>query len=229
MLKGDMGILDYIYPKRCVGCRRVGGYICQSCALALAPPPAICPGCARPSLGGWVHPRCISHSPLTRLIVGLPYRGHVQSCLKSVKYHYQWDRIRTLFALWRERVADYQLPDFAAGHWVVVAVPMWSAKERRRGFNQASLLARELARHYKVPNLAVLRRRRETTPMYGLSKGERKTNVADAFELRPGVGSLRGSHILLVDDVWTTGATLRSCAQVLKQRGAVVWGVALSR
>ncbi len=98
----------------------------------------------------------------------------------------------------------------------VVPVPLHRARLARRGFNQAELMARAVAGRIGAPISVKLRAVRRTRDQVELSAGERRENVAGAFEAR---GSLAG-RILLVDDVFTTGATLSECAGVLRRAGA---------
>lgn len=220
----SVSIVDLFFPKMCVGCHKEGQYICNECVQKLVKPEQICPICCNPSLDGWTHPRCKSIGGMERLIVGLPYRGLVQDCLKKVKYKSAWEIIYFLFRL---QNLDIRLQDC-----VVTSVPMWSKKETNRGFNQAEILSKLVAEKNKVMNLVLIERVRETKPMYGLTKMERKDNIEGAFEISKKL--LAKSHwqnrVILVDDVWTTGASMSECAKILKRAGAKeVWGVTLAR
>ena len=106
----------------------------------------------------------------------------------------------------------------------VVPVPLHWSRRRQRGFNQAS----DLARHLGLPAMRLLRRTRPTATQTGLSAARRHGNVRGAFAVRRGLEGLVGREgrdrleglvVVLVDDVCTTGATLNSCARVLKQAG----------
>jgi competence protein ComFC len=156
---------------------------------------------------------------MDRLLVGLSYRGMVQQCLKKVKYKSAWDILSFLYSLTRFG---------ELGACVITSVPMWAQKERERGFNQAEILAQMIAKNYKVRNLVMLKRTRETKPMYGLKKGERLDNIHGVFEFVDQTKDIQ--RVILVDDVWTTGATMRECTRILKRAGiAKVWGVALAK
>jgi ComF family protein len=102
----------------------------------------------------------------------------------------------------------------------VIPVPLHFLKRHARGFNQSELLARELtARVGRSLQLNALIRRRWTRAQAGLGKEKRKGNVKNAFMVKCSE-VVQGRHVLLVDDVCTTGATLESCAQALKDAGA---------
>ncbi len=229
----NMNILDIVFPKVCVGCKREGKYICDKCQGKLVVPEQICPTCCKPSLDGWTHPRCCRWSGMERLIVGLPYRGMVQQCLKKVKYKSAWEIIKFLYGL-----CVFE----GIGDGMITSVPMWRAKERMRGFNQAEIIGKLLATSYKVPYLVMLERVRKTKPMFGLTRKKRKENIEGAFLINPKFeilnpqqipilkSEIRNKIIVLVDDVWTTGATMRECARVLKRGGVQeVWGITLAR
>jgi ComF family protein len=109
---------------------------------------------------------------------------------------------------------------------VVIPVPTSTARERERGYNQAALLARGFAaRTGRVAREDVLRRVRATTTQTALHPGERRANVARAFAAH-GAAELHGEHVILVDDVWTTGATALSCVEALVEAGTRAVSVA---
>ena len=100
----------------------------------------------------------------------------------------------------------------------IVPVPLHRTRKRERGFNQAEVLAKELAELARIPlDRDSLRRTRFTLPQTGLSPSARRKNVRGAFDVRG--SQLRGHTVLLVDDVMTTGATVNACARSLKQSG----------
>jgi len=101
----------------------------------------------------------------------------------------------------------------------VIAMPMHWRKQWERGFNQAHLLAQPVAKRYGLKLSSNLGRRRYTKSQAGLTEAERRENLKDSFCIRK-PEQLRGKRVLLVDDVFTTGATLRSAAAILKTAGA---------
>jgi ComF family protein len=102
---------------------------------------------------------------------------------------------------------------------VVVPMPLHWKRRWHRGFNQAALLAREVARRYGVPVSQVVRRSRATPSQAGLTHAKRRANVRGAFKVKRGA-RLNGLRVLLIDDVLTTGATAAACARELKRAGA---------
>ena len=104
-------------------------------------------------------------------------------------------------------------------HDLVFPVPMYAAKQRKRGYNQAELIARELSKNLNLICASeILVRTRKTTPMKELNDEERRKNVERAFLVKENV--VKYKKILLVDDIYTTGATIDSCAKILYQKGA---------
>lgn len=219
-----MGIEDILFPKKCYGCGVSGSYLCNKCKSGLNRPEEICPECEKPSVGGWVHGRCRRAHCVDRLVSVFEYRGIVQKMLKDVKFRSSWKVMKDLAVVMVEGVGEIQkeLHDFS-----VVSVPMWEPKERKRGFNQAEILAEKLTEKNQLKYEKLLGRNRETKSQYGLSLKERRKNITGSFELR---GRVKRNKYIIVDDVWTTGSTIRECAKVLKRNGAKeVWGLVLAR
>jgi ComF family protein len=112
--------------------------------------------------------------------------------------------------------------DVTAERSALVPVPLAADRERERGYNQSALLARALAPHWNTPVWEdVLQRTRATGTQTRLTPEERRRNVSGAFAARADAGPrLRGAHVVLVDDIITTGATLAACANALFAGGA---------
>jgi ComF family protein len=147
--------------------------------------------------------------------------GAHDGTLRRIVHGFKFGRCATLAiplgGLLRDRHAA-----ILAGVDFVVPVPLHASRRRRRGFDQAV----ELARRLGPPLLCALRRRRRTLPQATLGAHVRSANVAGAFApsarlwLPAGRRALKGARVVLVDDVWTTGATLSACAEVLIGAGA---------
>lgn len=115
--------------------------------------------------------------------------------------------------------------DFCFKNALVIPVPLHPRRERWRGFNQAELIARELADYFNLDmSVGGLIRIKHRKPQTKLNKQDRKNNIKNCFAWR--LGGLSGKKIILVDDVATTGSTLNECARVLKKNGAgEIWGL----
>ena len=225
-------LLDLVYPPHCVACGRMGAWLCAPC-LATYPAfrPPLCPRCGRPRVREGLCPRCRAD---------LRAGGGVEASLsgvRSVGLHVSPLR-EAVQALKYEgvRVLAEPLADVLGEVWkraplpvtAVVPVPLHPRRVRLRGYNQAVLLARAFAPRV---GLALhedwVARSRDTRSQVGLSRDERWANVSGAFRCS---GDVAGHAVLLLDDVLTTGATLRACADALRMAGAVgVWALTLTR
>jgi ComF family protein len=180
---------------------------------ALTPPPT--PTVLTPSLCG----ACRIEPPgWDWARAGAQYEGVVRDAIHALKFRGKRALARPLAQLIGE-----QWPPLARDVAALVPVPLGRPRERERGFNQAALLAERLA-----PGLGVavrprwLARLRDTQPQSDLGAAERRANVRGAFEARPEVA---GRHVVVVDDVLTTGATVAECARALRAAGAARIGV----
>jgi len=143
-------------------------------------------------------------------------RGVVRFIVLQFKYNRQL-QLRHPIAEWLEEAMND--PRLSSRHFdLVVPVPLHPTRLRERGFNQAELLAKILAQK-KIPLGCALERIRYTTTQTAFDRVERMENLRGAFRLRKKIG-VRGLHVLLVDDILTTGSTLSECARVLREAGA---------
>jgi competence protein ComFC len=145
------------------------------------------------------------------------YEGWIAETLSRFKYHGASHLAVPLGNL----MADCQDPDlFWSAMDILIPVPLHPDRLRQRGFNQSLLLARQISRRHSIPvDFLALERIRMTAPQVELSGAERKKNLHGAFRVRK-KENIRQKNILLVDDVFTTGTTVRECSKVLLQAGA---------
>ncbi len=219
-------LLDLLFPPRCAGCRRPGSWLCSSCLeqVERVGGPA-CPRCGRPSRWAELCSACRAGTwALYQARAPFFFEGVVQQAVHEFKYRGR----RVLAEPLGELLADY-LNSLSWPAAAIVAVPLHRERQRARGYNQSALLARALAGRVGRPLLEDgLVRWRNTLPQVGLDGAARRENVRDAFrweEKQP-----PPAHVLLVDDVYTTGATMEACAMALRQAGALeVRGLALAR
>lgn len=221
----DISPLDLLFPRTCLGCGKAGVYFCPDCASKIKfVQRQICPVCGRTATGGQTHPYCRSHYGLDGLISIFAYQNIVQEAIKALKYRFVSDLAEALMEV---AARDFE-PFFDEG--IVIPVPLSSQRQNWRGFNQAEFLGKIFARKNNLGfNHRVVERVINNPPQVGLRLEKRKENVEDVFRVVDR-RLIRGKILIIFDDVWTTGATLTSCGQVLKKEGAEkVWGVTLAR
>ena len=221
---------DLLLPPACLLCdaRLPVGHpaaeFCPTCAAGIpARPTACCRVCAEPlsAPGPDLCAACRQQPPpFARVHTVAPYAGTLQDAVQRFKYRSQLVLERPLGTLLATAVAHGGArPD------LIVPVPLHRDRLRERSYNQALQLARQVGRRLAVPVApAVLCRTRATTPQQGLDAVARRGNLRGAFAVTGAVSSRR---ILLIDDVMTTGTTVRECAEVLRRAGAASVEVAV--
>lgn len=206
--------LDLAFPAVCSGCGREGQPLCATCLPALDARLAL-PGGTPIGLAADLP------APLLQLEWCAPFAGPVRDALHDLKYAGERRLAEPLGAAVARRWARV-----GTGAEVVVPVPVHAERERRRGYDQAALVAAVAARDLRLPYARALERGRATIAQFELGREEREANVAGAFRLRAtdragaDAAAVAGRWIVLVDDVVTTGATLAACGSALVRGGA---------
>lgn len=216
-------LIDFIFPKRCVGCGEWGKFLCKDCFERLDFVDQICPMCGEGSPMGWTHPRCRSKWGMDGLIALYEYQEPIaRAVVDGIKYGFNRELVGIVLKDMRfETGIAFDL---------LVPVPLHFYRENWRGFNQAEELAKVLSSQMTVPLENILKRVRKTKQQVTMkTREERLMNVRGAFAVDPTSSRLRGARVLLVDDVFTSGADMRECTKVLKKAGVeIVWGLALA-
>lgn len=214
--------IDLLFPPFCPLCRKnLHKYeICSDCIVGFEPVKSpCCTICGIPFLTdtGDDHPcgSCISDRPHFDLAASLYiYEGELAEAIKRLKYSGKTSLAGPLTDLLLNHKITLSLFDN------IIAVPLHKSRLRERGFNQSQLLASHLGKKLSIAaNPFILERIRPTLPQVGMKRAERLKNVRNAFALRRGA-SVAGKSVLLIDDVYTTGATVMECSRVLKKAGA---------
>ena len=203
-------ILNLIAPHDCISCGREGLLLCSLCAGALLDPQPECYFCRQPTRASSTCRDCYARAQLVQVIVGTLYDGTAKQLVQRFKYGGAQAAAQTIVAA---------LPTISANGLVVIPVPTASSRVRRRGYDQAALLAKAFARKHDLEYLPCLRRTGQSHQV-GASRSERLLQLAQAFRVVH-ASRLRGKRVLLVDDVITTGATFEAAARVLHAAGAV--------
>jgi len=230
-------VLDFlatlIFPKRCIRCKKSGEYICDNCFATISFLQfQVCGICQKGSIDGMTHPKCRTAYGIDGIISSIEYKGIVKKLLYQFKYKPYLSDLKTILGklFYEGLIQQEAFEKFVSKENVVItAVPLHKSRERSRGYNQSELLAKELSISLKIPYHKLLIREKQTKPQFELKKEERKKNILGAFSLNPKLKTQNLKNIILVDDITTTGATLRECAKILKQSGvSKVLGVTLA-
>ncbi|NMC36597.1 ComF family protein [Candidatus Beckwithbacteria bacterium] len=230
--------LDFLFPPTCLSCGKFAEVLCSKCLAQIhEQEQLICPFCLQTSLYGQKHSKCKGN--LDGLVAIWSYKGVIQKVIKSVKYRYYWaffDKIIQLYLLYLQKPKYQRLQKYLEQKPIVIPVPLHKFKQKQRGFNQAEIIGKTLAKYYDLPfSKQILIRIVNTKPQSELSKKERAVNIKNAFfasgkVLQISSKPLKDKQILLVDDVWTTGSTMQTCARILKKLGASkIWALTLAR
>lgn len=228
-------LLDLLFPKKCAGCKKTGTYFCSDCISAILQKDLICPVCEEVSMGGETHPLCGKTYSLDGLWTLGWYQGALRNAVKDLKYR----RVSNISESLADLILDYWRKfkpiifdeiRKSRKQWVIVPVPLHWWRQNYRGFNQAAAIGQILSRSLEIDYCDALKRIRYTKPQVKLKGKERRQNIRDAFALSAMNDKRLTMNVLLIDDVWTTGSTLKECCYILKKNGAQkVWAITLAR
>ncbi len=234
--RAKTAFIDLLFPPHCVACHRPNAWLCADCrqAIEVIQPP-VCQRCGlslrevqTADARGSTCKRC-QRAPLQvdRLLAYGFHGGPLRQAIHEFKYSDLRSLAGPLGQLMAEGWTTLAPQDLQPD--VIVPVPLHPSRHRQRGYNQAALLAQELGSSLRCPVIQdVLIRIKATAPQVDLDAQERKVNVHNAFRCTD--NRLLGKHVLLIDDVCTTGATLESACIALRESGAQsVWAYTLAR
>lgn len=248
-----MHLLDFIFPKYCVNCRKIGEYICPDCFVQISfDVEKICLVCNKPSIDGRTHPGCRNRYTPDGSAISISYKSVAKRLIIAFKYKpYISDLQHVLTDLFYEGIIQQELfIQMITKDSILVPMPLHPVKLRQRGYNQAEILAGKLGRRLGIPVLPMLKRVKKTETQTVLKREKRLENIAGAFALNNNIAiehcnndkvknetencsalsrMIATKQVLLVDDVITSGATMLEAANVLKRHGVKkVWGIALA-
>lgn len=203
-----MSIIDLVFPKSCLGCGKDGMYICDSCVDKVP-------------LLGW-------HS--VKVFSIWRYKGVIRQAILALKYKYSTEIAKEIAI---HTVDLLKKREFKTKDIVLIPVPLFRIKQNLRGFNQSEeigkLIAKEMDWEFN-PNLLV--KKKHTKSQVELKGNERRGNLKGVFKLNSGIdlSTLKGKTILIFDDVYTTGSTLKEAIEVIKNKGLKkIYGLSIAR
>lgn len=237
-------LLKILSPKRCLACGKFGSYFCVNCLKNIKPIfHQKCVVCQRVSHGGATHGNCEKKYGLDGLLCLFKYQGAIKNAILKLKYQRLTDvsneladLINSNLQLQGEIETLDALEEFIyAKKPIVVPVPLHWWKQAKRGFNQSEKIGEIIANEYDLPVLSnVLKRKYRFSSQTKLTGKQRVKNAKDIYfvnqtYINSGKIDPVLENILLIDDVITTGSTIKESARALKRSGAkVVWGIALA-
>jgi len=222
--------LDFVFPAECAACHEFAGdqrivIFCQSCWETIRPFPASgCTQCGKPLFGvtppsGFLCGDCrISPPYFDRVFSASIYDGVMKEAIHQFKFSRRFRLGQPLARLLLTQLAEHI--EFSTYH-AVLPIPLHRSRSKQRGYNQAEILAREVAaaHHLSLLTKNLIRIRRTEAQWQFNNKRERMKNVKNAFQVcQP--EQIREKRLLLIDDIFTTGSTANECAKTLKQAGA---------
>jgi competence protein ComFC len=215
-------ILDLIFPRECVGCSSEGGYLCKSCLEKIdLNSDFYCALCKRLSEMGRICYNCQSKTSLKAIWVAANYNNKIfQDLIHNFKYNYLESISADLALLLSKYLQQKNILksfDITPENAILVPVPLHRKRFLGRGFNQSELLAKELGKLLSLESFNLLKRVKNTETQINLNRSQRQENVKDAFEINGNFAN--NKKIILIDDVVTTGSTLKECSKALAAAG----------
>jgi ComF family protein len=211
-------LLDLLFPIECLGCRREGEWLCANCLRRL-------------QFNGQDQAAALHFLNLDKIFIAGDYDDPLlAAALKKFKYNFiaalGQPLSRFLIIFWQGQLA---LPDnLKLDHPLILPIPLSKKRLRWRGFNQAAILAQEVAAAFNYSLDEHLQRNRTSRPQASLNEAERAINIKNSFVWTG--ANLQGRDLILVDDVVTTGATLDEAARILKAAGAgKIYGLVVAK
>lgn len=205
-------ILSYVAPHECLGCQAEGSLLCTGCRLMLPTVPPRCYRCHALSAGYRTCEACRRSSALYAVAARTVHQGAAKQLVWKLKFEGAQAAAKDMAALLAP-LLDTE------SRLLIVPVPTATSRRRQRGYDQAVLLARAVAVRTHLAYVPALSRMGQHHQV-GANRQQRVTQLQGAYHcVRP--GSVRGRHVVLIDDVVTTGATLEAAAKALKEAGAL--------
>ncbi len=229
-------ILEIVFPKKCLICSSGSNYLCEDCfSLIEIATHYYCPFCEKPSSFGKTCSSCQRNHYLDGLIFAADYNQAIlQRVIHSFKYPPYLIELKNSLSLLI--ISHFKLSNNKFfenfSDFIFVPVPSHYSKIKKRGFDHTKELTQTLVKALKAKYcLDLVTKKRKTVPQIQLSKEERQSNLLGAFEINKNINfSVKNKNFLIIDDVFTTGATMDEIAKILKQNGAKkVWGLCVAR
>lgn len=222
--------INFLYPKRCIGCKKEDTYICEDCLCKLKfYSYQVCPYCKKPSFLGKTHKKCKKTLGLDGLLVALPY--NLNPIIKKMLKYYKFGFVKELDQNLSDIMIFPFLDDFLNYFYdfKFTFIPLHKKRFSYRGFDQAKLLCNHLSIKTGLEQIDILQRIKNTKQQSKLKKEKRKMNVENAFVLKEDIKNIQ--KIILVDDISSSLYTIISATKTIKKqyKDAIVYGMVICR
>jgi len=212
-------ILDYIFPKECFVCKKEGEYFCSACFNKVEYINNFdCYLCGRKDQINGICTDCASRSGIDQIIIATKYTGNfVGDLVESLKYNYVEDLAKIIAKILTKQVKNKDLASIFQDQ-ILVPIPLHKKRFAERGFNQAEKIANYLKEKYNCDlKTDLLLRKKYTAQQAKLNRKERLENMQNAFAVN--LAAVIPKHVILFDDVLTTGATMIQATKTFKKAG----------
>jgi competence protein ComFC len=214
-------VISIFFPVKCVICGVEGRVVCIGCRNRIEIlKDSYCIVCDKKSSNGMTHRDCFRKGVPSQLITIFNYRSVVRDIIRKSKYYKKEFSAFKFLILYGANLLDESLRSTLRGYFLL-SVPPNPKNYKKRGFNQADLILKEVSKRLKLQVVnGLLSRERKSSSQYSYNRYDRFKAVKGAFRLRDGVSGLGGKRFLIVDDIITSGATLLEMSKVLYVNGA---------
>lgn len=228
--------LDILFPRFCINCRKEGCYLCSDCSLFVSEAGFVCPVCGKSSYFGERHRSCLEKNQLDGLISVWDYDGLIKKLIHCVKYDEMFHILEEIVEkIILEFEKDTQRFSFFLSflnqqETFISFIPANLCNKKKRGFDQSEIFAGYIAKAFNKTLVTLLKKEKDTKPQTNLNKEERFSNIKDSFVFGRCKEKEEIERVVLFDDVWTSGATMKECCRVLKEKGIrEVWGFTIAK
>lgn len=215
---------EILFPRFCIGCNKLGKYVCKNCRLQLILlSDQSCIYCFKSSRLGLTHNQCLRQNGVDGAVAFFKYNNLLKKIFKAIKYRLASDILEELISIAGEET-PFQLPFFLKINPAPLfqPIPLHKKRQKLRGFNQAQAIIKKLKKHINITGCDFLIRVKNTPPQAQIAdREERLRNIWRAFTVSEQKRDLViGQTFFLVDDVVTSGSTVKEAARTLKLYGA---------
>lgn len=223
-----MDIIGLLFPKKCINCGKGEKYLCEECLLKIKIVNPVCAYCQKASIDGLTHFSCRKRLCMNGFTCFWDYAGVIRRAILALKYKFAKEVSKEIVEKLVQKL--HMECAFLGSNCYLVPIPIHRLRENWRGFNQSSVIGKQIAEKmgwkFRSDVLVKIKRTQAQADLKGKA---RVSNVRGVYAVNLRY-KLKNTSIILFDDVFTTGSTIKEAAKVLKTSGAgKVWGLTIAR